>query len=404
VLALGLTLLAAAALGGAIVRPAVADFLAEGAAGVAEIARALAWDPASPTLQLALGDALLDAGDYPRARQHLETARRLRPTDAYAPLHLALLADREGDRPRARQALDEALRLDPHDVTLRWEAALLHVLWGEHEPALAHLRYVLAVDPRQRDAAFQLARQLLGPGDDPGTLLPDDAETLTHVLMAALRHGDPALARVAWTKRVRLGPRLAEVTARQYLDALLAAGDGAMALRVWQTLAPPDGQIGGNRVWNGGFETGRLLGWGLDWHLRRVWGVDVALDRVSAAAGAHSLRLRFNSFPTLDFGGVWQPVAVEPGREYRLRALARVTDFVTRSGVKLQVVVPGATERVLAETPPIAGTTDGWVPLEARVSVPPGASLVLLRLRRERAPLPEGNLGGKVWIDEVRLE
>jgi hypothetical protein len=122
-----------------------------------------------------------------------------------------------------------------------------------------------------------------------------------------------------------------------------------------------------------------------------------------AATGRHSLRLAFNSFPTLSFSGVSQLVGVEPGREYRLRAVARASDFVTRSGLKLEVVLPRG-EEVLTETATVSGTTPGWVPLEARVRVPAETSLVQLRLRREPAPLPEGNLGGKVWLDDVRLE
>jgi hypothetical protein len=70
--------------------------------------------------------------------------------------------------------------------------------------------------------------------------------------------------------------------------------------------------------------------------------------------------------------------------------------------VKLQVVSPDG-EQVLGETPGIVGTTADWVRLEAEVQVPDDISLVLLRVRRERAPGPEGNLGGKVWLDEISL-
>jgi hypothetical protein len=96
-------------------------------------------------------------------------------------------------------------------------------------------------------------------------------------------------------------------------------------------------------------------------------------------------------------------VGVEPGREYRLRAVARASDFVTRSGLRLEVVLPRG-EEVIAQTAAVSGTTSGWVPIETRVRVPAATSLVQLRLRREPAPLPEGNLGGKVWLDDVRLE
>ena len=75
---------------------------------------------------------------------------------------------------------------------------------------------------------------------------------------------------------------------------------------------------------------------------------------------------------------------------------------MTRSGLKLQVVHP-KNGRVLAETNAVAGTTAWWVELEAKLRTPADTSLVLLRLRREPASLPEGNLGGKVWVDEVSL-
>ena len=130
--------------------------------------------------------------------------------------------------------------------------------------------------------------------------------------------------------------------------------------------------------------------------------MEVSLDRFAAASGRQSLHLSFNSFPTLDFYGVYQRVAVEPGSAYHLRALAKALEFTTQSGVKLQVVTPDG-EQVLGETAAIAGTTADWVTLEAHVQVPPNITLVVLRVRREPAPGPEGNLGGKVWLDDTTL-
>ncbi|HEX9843063.1 MAG TPA: hypothetical protein VGC20_09950, partial [bacterium] len=163
--------------------------------------------------------------------------------------------------------------------------------------------------------------------------------------------------------------------------------------------------LGGNAsnlVWNGGFERERLRGWGFDWQVRHAWGIEVRLDHFAAASGQQSLRLTFNSFPSLDFSGVYQRIAVEAGSVYRLRALAKALEFTTQSGVKLQVVTPDG-EQVLGETPAITGTTGDWVALEADVQVPDEITLVMLRVRRERAPGPEGNLGGKVWLDDITL-
>lgn len=406
-LVLVVTLVAAAWTATVVVRPAIAAYLAGRATSVEALERALAWDPLNPGLHLRLGSAYANTAerrDYDKARTHLETAQRLRPTDAAARLSLALMFDRQGERNQARAALAAALAADPHNVRIRWEAALLAFRWGDRERALDHFRHVLAVDPSQRDAAFQLARVLLRPGEDPGDLLPPDPKGLTNVLVASIKHQDLPLAEVAWIRRASLAPPVPDGIGREYLNSLLEGGEGRTARRVWAALVP-DGlsKRDGNAVWNGDFETDRLLGWGLDWRVQRVWGVEVALDRFVAATGNRSLRLTFNSFPTLNFAGVSQLVAVEPGRQYRLRAQAKALDFTTRSGLKLQVVLPGE-KRVLAETNAIAGTTAWWVALEAKVRIPEDTSLVRLRLRREPAPVPEGNLGGKVWLDQVSLE
>ena len=125
--------------------------------------------------------------------------------------------------------------------------------------------------------------------------------------------------------------------------------------------------------------------------LRRQWSLDFRrVERVVAAlSGGATLT---------------QLVAVEPGRSYRLRAFAKATDFTTRSGIKLQVVVPGALEQSLAETQTVSGTTGDWVRLETPVTIPANTSLVMLKVRREPAVDPEGNLSGKVWLDEVTLQ
>jgi tetratricopeptide (TPR) repeat protein len=385
-----------------IVRPAVAAYLAARATSLADLEQALAWDPRDPSLHRRLARAHENLGNIARARAHLASARRERPTDAYPWLELAMMLDRQGQRAEARGALATALRLDPHDVTIRREAALLALRWDEREEALDHLRYLLAVDPTQRDAAFHLARLLLGPEGDPMKLLPSEPRTVKSVLAAAVSNQDAVLAEAAWQRLTSLEPTVAQDVARRYLDFLLTEGNGRGARRVWRAMVSNPNAGVENFVWNGGFENERLLGWGFDWHVAQTWGVDVSLDRFVAARGRHSLRLTFNSFPSLNFTGVWQMVGVEPGREYRLRALARASAFTTRSGLKLQVVLPKSDE-VLAETTPVAGTTN-WTQLETTVRIPAETSLVMLRLRREPAPVPEGNLGGKVWLDEVTLQ
>jgi hypothetical protein len=398
--ALGVTLLIAGVLTAAIVRPAVAERLARHAVRLEDRERALAWDPANGARHVWLGRAWERQGELERAQARFEDALRLRPRDAYALMHLALLAGRRGDAPAARAAIERALSLDAHNVAIRWEAALLALRLDDRDGALAHLRYLLAVDPVQRDAAFELGRALLGRDEDPQVLLPAEPEGVAGILVAALERDDLSLANAAWSRTVALAAPVATSVGRRYLQRLLEDRNGSTAHAVWSRLAPGPSSAG-NAVWNGGFESERLLGWGFDWRVERMWGVDVAFDAFVAARGKRSLRLTFSSFPTLDFAGVTQFVAVEPGRTYRLEARGKAAAFETRSGVRLEVLEP-RDGRVLARTDAITGTTD-WITLSAAVPVPEDASLLLLRIRRERATTPEGNLGGKVWIDEVSL-
>ena len=403
---LALTMVFAGWLAAKLASPAIAWYDGKGDK-IPGLERAVKLDPQNAELHIRLGHAYANRvpADAKRASEQYGDAVRLRPTDAYPRLLQALLLDKQGDRPAARAAIAEAVQLDPHNVSIRWEAALLALGWGERVTGLDHFKYVLGVDPAQRDAAFQLARTLLRPGEDPATLLPTDVDGLTNVMMAALRQRDMTLAGIAWRQRIQLEPTLPDDMVKHYVAVTLEQGAGTLARAAWLSFVT-DGSPASesSAVWNGGFETERLLGWGLDWRVQKTWGVDVALDRFVAAAGSRSLRLTFNSFPTLDFDGVTQLVAVEPGRDYRLRALARAVDFTTRSGLKLQVVVPGIAEQLLGETATISGTTKDWVKLETNVTIPPNTTLVRLKVRREPASEPEGNLAGKVWLDEVSLQ
>ncbi len=402
-------LLVALAVGAAsaeMVRRAAAAAVAGEGAPIEALERAFALDPGNPELSVRLADAYAGGSegvDVPRAADRIRSALEGRPTHGGTWLRLAMIEDRLGRHDEARRARHTALGYDPHSVSLRWEAGLLALRSGDTGLALDHIRYVLANDPSRRDVAFQLARALLpetGPAD---TLLPDDADALASILDVAIRNGDVELSKAAWERRVAMAPPLAVGLERRLLDLLIERGEAGVARTLWVTMAPASGRPEPpSLVWNGGFEQGHLLGWGFDWEVRRTWGVEPRVVTSDAAHGRQALRLSFNAFPALDYAGVSQLVPVEPGRSYRLSARAKAQDFVTRSGLKLQVVTQDESD-VLAETPTVSGTTPDWVTLEASVSIPPDMRLVRVRLRREHAREPEGNIGGRVWLDDVAL-
>src|SRR5205809_2348612 len=289
---LALTLVIAGWLAIQLASPAIAWYDGRGDK-IPGLERAIAWDPQNADLHIRLGHADADRvpADIDRARAQYAEAIRLRPTDSYPRLLQALLSEKQGDRAAARSAIDGAVQLDPHNVSIRWEAALLALGWGDRATALDHFKYVLSVDPEQRDAAFQLAQTLLRPGEDPARLLPTDADALTNVMLPALRQQDMTLAGIAWRQRIQLEPALPDEILKGYIGVTLDQGAGALARAAWLSFVT-DGSTTSesNAAWNGGFETERLLGWGLDWRVEKTRGVEVAIDRRVAGAGSRRLR------------------------------------------------------------------------------------------------------------------
>lgn len=79
---------------------------------IAELRKARAADAGDPVIALALGEALLAAGNAREAREQLVAATQLRPTYAAAHAALARVALDAGDIPAAEAAAGEAAKLD----------------------------------------------------------------------------------------------------------------------------------------------------------------------------------------------------------------------------------------------------------------------------------------------------
>ncbi|MCE9595897.1 MAG: DUF3857 domain-containing protein [Planctomycetes bacterium] len=101
------------------------------------------------------------AGDFARAREHLEAARALAPEDRRLLRAATDLAVRENDLARADRELAELLRLDPGDALARRRRALLAASTREHFE-----------EPYRRDAR-ELVKSAapVGTGNDPIAVL-----------------------------------------------------------------------------------------------------------------------------------------------------------------------------------------------------------------------------------------
>jgi tetratricopeptide (TPR) repeat protein len=133
----------------------------------ARFALALEYSPRFVEALTNLGLVELQRGNFARARQLLQRARRLNP-DVAQPHHgLGLLAERENRRDEASEHYREALRIDPGFFAARANLARLLFEAGELEHALVELRRLVEAAPKEPLSHTLLAETLLRLGRIP---------------------------------------------------------------------------------------------------------------------------------------------------------------------------------------------------------------------------------------------
>ena len=145
--------------------------------------------------QLALGQALLKAGDFRGAREPLEAAAKLAPQASGAGSPRSLLADialKEGDTARAMRELRQLLEYDHVNVMAARKLVELASGAGHEKTAVEYrdfgMRLVADLDPLDADVHVQLGRRLLEKNTRP------DQEAALIEFRAALALGPANLA------------------------------------------------------------------------------------------------------------------------------------------------------------------------------------------------------------------
>jgi tetratricopeptide (TPR) repeat protein len=180
--------------------------------------------------QLALGRALVRAGDLPAARVPLERAAKLAPEASGDDSPRALLAaiDEKTDPARARRWLRELLTYDHTNIAAaRRLAALAQAAKATDDEDFA-LRLISALDPFDAGAHAQLGSRLLAKGQTEAALLEfqatvalgpaNPAEAHSNVAEALLKLGRREEARRAAMLALKVAPTYARAQ-----DLLIAA-------------------------------------------------------------------------------------------------------------------------------------------------------------------------------------
>jgi tetratricopeptide (TPR) repeat protein len=201
--------------------------------------------PAMADMEANLGRALAERGDAAGALAAYDRALALAPELPAALLGRARVLAGAGRYDEALRDCDRALRADARLAPAYNLRALVLATTGRPDAALADLDAALGIEPGLREARLNRADLLAERGDeehageDYAVLLAADPDDLQALLPAAelhLRSGAAERAVAAFTRALRLEPRLAAAY-RGRAAAYERLGERALAERDRRTLA-----------------------------------------------------------------------------------------------------------------------------------------------------------------------
>jgi hypothetical protein len=238
-------------------------------------------------------------------------------------------------------------------------------------------------------------------------MLPFQASVFFDYLDFELEAGNLTAAEQVWLRLLQLKLPFDLRQAFPYLDALIRHREVDSLVAAWSALAGRfPVQISplvtdSNLVANGSFEHDILNG-GLDWRIVPVEGAVVGLDSQDGFEGARALRIEFNGKRNLDYGHVFQYVAVQPKTRYRFSGAIRVQGIATDSGPRFQLFDAFDLGSLSESTENMVGTS-GWSWQQLEFETNADTRLLIVRVARPPSNKLDNQISGTVWIDRVSL-
>ena len=379
-------------------------------ASPASIQAAIKWDGDNPEYYDALGTVTHFYAATPNLDESVklfDSATELSPLDAHYWSDLGAAYDWAGQTKEAASAFRQALRLFPKSPEINWRFANFAFRTHRIPEALHALQVVLAGnEPAHRDV-FRLTANATQDHGAILQVLPPQSSVFFDYLNFEMEAGNVSAAEQAWLRllQLRLPFDLRQVF--PYLDALIQHHESDRLVAAWSALAErfPE-QIGPlidkpNLVTNGGFERD-LLGGGMDWRVVPIEGAVASLDSHGAFAGNRSLRIDFNGKRNLDYGHVFQYVAVQPNTPYRFTCATRLSGITTDSGPRFQVFDAFNMQNLFLSTENRVGTSD-WSAQQLEFKTQADTRLLMIRVARPPSEKLDNQISGTVWIDQISL-
>ncbi len=337
-------------------------------AAVAELKRALDFDPASAYRWANLGEALFHAGDIQQARYCFARAVQAGPRNPAILMRAVNFWFSAGDLQKTLQYGDAILK-DPQ-------------LTGYYTPVfITYARAGISI------------KEILELGVPPCRA---PAQALLRFLMEGTETADAA---AAWDAIARQGFQDERLTG-EYVNFLLRNRQDTQAAETWAQVKRSDARDyrRTNWVYNGSFEFTPQPS-PFDWHIEAT--PDVEARRVSGRAqnGKWALELAFDGAANVNYHGPWQQAVLTKGR-WHLEAFVRTEVITTDQGVGLRIFRPAGV--LDCKTEFLRGSLD-WTKVEQTFEVAQETALVQVEPIREASRKFDSKIAGKVWLDSIRI-
>jgi len=372
---------------------------------------AVRLEPANARNWYLLGRSYLydiEQPDPARAMQALQKAVALDPYSVEALLDLATGYDGEGQTARAREPFLAAQRAYPLSADVCWSYGNFLLRQGEQDAAFREIRKAVELEPKRADEAFSRALRVQ---PDANILLDKAVPPATAAYLPILHSlsdtGDLNNAQLVWNRLIALHQQVPMSEMVYFISELVhqiriadAARAWTQAVSIMQNPPPPD--PAGSLLWDGGFESG-YAGGGFSWHfVPETNDVQISFDRSEKHSGEQSLRILFKGHRNLSFENGCHNITPEPGKQYLLSAWVRTESLTSSEGVRLQIFVFTNTKNESMTTEEVHGTQP-WKQIQLPWVAPPGGIFGSVCVKRFMSDMPESDIQGAAWIDDVSL-
>ena len=373
--------------------------------------RAVRLEPSDPHNWYLLGRFYqydFEQSDPNAALRALLIARSLDPLSADTLLDLATNYDEAGKTAEARAAYLEAKRVYPLSAEVLWRYGNFLLRNNELPAAFPEIRKAVELDPNRGAEAFSRCHRVVNdPYEILDNVIPRNLGVYLAIIFDLANDGQLDTALQIWQRAKVLPGNLRMMDVTPLANALIQSGRTADAVQLWQEASaklsnpiPPDPSS--SVLWDGGFESG-FFGGGLSWHYpSSTKGVQVKTDPLEKHSGAQSLQIMFTGRSNVYFNELCHWAPIEPGKTYLLSAWVQTKALTTDQGIRFGIFSSVAGKPTTVLTEDVHGDQP-WTNLTLTWTAPADASLTQVCIVRNPSELPDGEIAGTAWVDDVTL-